>query len=142
MPRFVEDIVACHHEASKRRRAGLPIWDNTIPLRTILKSYEAFGDDLTPSQAAEACQRISTQLKAYLPPAWFERKNKNFDEEFNELVEHLGTATEETFAGSREDAPVDLLDNLLEQLYDWADRQRVWLGAEATAETTTPRMRG
>lgn len=35
MPRSIESIVSCHQVASARRRAGRPIWDLVIPIKSV-----------------------------------------------------------------------------------------------------------
>lgn len=128
MPRTVESIVACHQEARARRRAGRPIWDASVPIKSLLQDCAGAGDDISASQAAELCHRMHALLRARLPPTWLDVNDPNFSFSLDELMDELRDASTDGFSNAEWGTPVEQINGLLDQLYDWADRHRVWIG--------------
>jgi hypothetical protein len=122
MPRTVESILANHNAAVALRRAGKSIWQHRIPLHSLLASADPNAD----ADGVVALAREIGQLIRRLPARLFE----DFDlEEVTQLFETL--TADEVREGCKRDhcSPLDVLDDLLDQLYDACDRNRIWTGA-------------
>lgn len=126
MPRTIESILACHDVATARRQAGKRIWDLQLPLKPVLKAYEPFGDNLTAAQATQMCHQIGAVLLATVPQAWRDVKDSHYSMDFEDVFDWLTQATEGDFK-DEEDTPCDVVNGYLDTLYDWADRNRVWI---------------
>jgi len=129
MPRTIESIVDCHREAQKRRRSGRPVWDVSLPLAAIKKDYEAAGDDLTVTQAIAMSHRIGVMLQAGVPADWRKPGHRNFSYDYEEMIERFQQADESDFKQTKDwtNTTTETMNELLEELYDWGDRCRVWL---------------
>lgn len=129
MPRTIESILACHQAATTRQRAGKPSWALSLPLRAVMAPYSAFGDDLTAEQAVEMSHRIGVMLKG-VPAAWRTPDHDNYSMDFEDLFDRFEQASVSDFTPSKEwpDSPCESLNYWLDELYDWGDRYRVWLG--------------
>lgn len=114
MPRTIEDLMANHSVANERRRAGRSVWDYAVKIKAILR---CFGDRPTDEESITAGGKIATALRAVLPPEWVDRSHDDLDEDLALIIEDLESPP-----------PRDALNETLDQLYDWADRKRVWLG--------------
>lgn len=130
MPRTIESIVECHRAARVRRRAGKPIWDVTLRVKDLMEPYKEFGDDLTAAQAIELSHKIGALLDAKVPAAWREANHANYSLDFEDLVERFAQASVSDFTPTKEhpDEPVDVVNQWLDELYDWGDAFRVWIG--------------
>lgn len=130
MPRTIESIVECHRVATERRGVGKPIWDVKVPLRALLAEFAAFGDDLMAEQAVDMSHRLFVLLKTCVPAAWREHEHDNYSMDFEDLMERLEQATAADFTPTKDwsDTPCEVVNAWLEELYDWGDRYRVWLG--------------
>lgn len=118
--RTIENIVSCHVAVRSRALAGLPAWDRKIKIKDLLED-----DEDTNEHIVSVAHQLSDRLKAGLPVDFFNFKSNQFDAEIDEIVAY--------FAEMRvDDEPngqlVDYFDDWLNQLYDWADAKRVWLG--------------
>lgn len=128
MPRTIESIVASHEAATARRKAGRPIWDLTVTIKPLL--HESAPEDLTVDGCARIARAIAAELKRKIPEAWRDTAHDNFNLDFEDLLERLEQATSADFEIGKDDfnlEPVNLLDGWLDELYDWADRYRVWV---------------
>ena len=125
MPRFVEDIVACHEHASALRRAGKPIWSHTINLHGILENARG-------QQSAEQVQAGAKLLAAEirrLPKKYFDHADDACNFDFLNAVEELEAMTAESLiqdCKDSDDDPADVLDGWLVEIYNWCDANRVW----------------
>lgn len=100
MPRTVDHIVATHRLAAERRKAGKPIWDETIDLTHVWDD-----DDLSFEEKRDA---IVARLKT---SRWF----KN-DPQPQAIVDVLAQTEN-----------VDEFDGWFDELYDHADYARIWI---------------
>lgn len=130
MPRTIESIVSSHQAAATRRRAGKSAWDATIKLKDVLADYKDAGDDLSAEQAVEMSHRIALLLKLGVPAAWRHHEHDNYHMDFEDLFERFEQASIADFTASpgSSETPCEVIDDLLDQLYDWGDRYRVWFG--------------
>lgn len=130
MARTVETIVMSHRMAHQRRAAGKPIWDLRIPIKACLAEFEDAGDALTAEQAVELANRIGQVLHAQVPAGWRTFESEHFSYDFEDLQERFAQASIHDFTPTADitETPVEVIDGWLEELYDWADRNRVWLG--------------
>lgn len=130
MPRTVESIVACHREASARRRVGRPSWALTLRLKDVLAQYAEAGDGLTAEQAVEMSHKIGLLLNVGVPAAWRTADSDNYSMDFEDLFERFEQVGLSDFTATKEwpDSPCEVINAWLDELYDWGDRHRVWLG--------------
>lgn len=125
MPRTTEHIVACHEHATALRRAGKPIWAHKVNLQSILDASN--GQD-TPEQVAEIGHKLAKELRR-LPSKYFDQSNDECDFDFLNAVEELEQMTAKSLIAdckNSEDKPTDVLDDWLDEIYDWCDRNRIW----------------
>jgi hypothetical protein len=62
-----------------------------------------------------------------LPKKFFDVHSKDCDQSFLDTVEWLECITEKDFQMAG-DEPADMLDGFLEDIYDFFDKERVWIG--------------
>lgn len=131
MPRTVESIVASHQAARTRRAAGKPSWALQVDIKAILAQYEDAGDDLTAEQAIELSKKIGAALRAAVPASWFDANSEHFTYDFEDNLERFEQASASDFTPTDDcpdDEPAEVINAWLDELYDWGDRSRVWLG--------------
>lgn len=128
MPRTIESIVHNHQVARARRKAGRPVWDKQIPVRKLLGEYSQFGDELAPAQAVEFCGKLFSLLSLHVPKDWrkFEDSNTHWSYGFEEVMERLEFMAEDDCSDTDGVTPADVINEIMDELYDWADAQRVW----------------
>lgn len=126
MPRTVESIVASHEAARALRARGKPIWDVIVPIGAIALARDQMGDDLTPEQAFSIATQLGQALLPRIPSAWREAGHRKFSYDFEDLAMVFEGLTLSDFVDT-EDDPGDVLDGIMEQMYDWADGARVWI---------------
>lgn len=122
MPRTIDSIVENHQVARERRNAGKPVWDHRINIKEIL-----FRNRLneTNEHAATVGNELSTLLKQSVPKAWLDISSPDFDDDIDNYIDWLSHLKG---AGEAQGAVLEDLNSILDQLYDWADHKRVWLG--------------
>ncbi|MBP3062022.1 hypothetical protein SAMN05216576_107196 [Ectopseudomonas chengduensis] len=125
MPRTIESIVENHRVAAERRTAGKPVWDMTIDIKSILHEDQS---NTSNEHAAKVANRIGALLRSSVPTAWLEYGSSRVDFTLLEIVEGMEAQEPDSYEGETAFTPLDDLNNMLDQLYDWSDRQRVWLG--------------
>ncbi len=129
MPKTIELMVDCHRAAEERRRQGRHIWDLNLPLKALLSEYEGLGEEMTVEQAIELSHRIGAMLNAGVPAQWHTPEHRNFSFDYEEMFERFAQADASDFTKTADfnEEPVDVIDEWLDELYDWGDRCRVWL---------------
>ena len=128
MTRYIEDVVANHQAASARRKAGKPIWDVKVPLQSLLNEAP---DDISEQNAADIAHQIGRLLREKLPPEFLSVGNESYNGDIDELIgrfEEVSAENLKLLMQNENNDAADCLDVLLEELFDWADRYRVWLG--------------
>lgn len=128
MPRTVEHIVACHQAASALRAAGKPIWDKKINVRAIIQEDQ---DNESPEHVAAISVRIAKLIRNTLPESFFDITHENYCSDLEDTVEALESCTVESLADDKKlmgIEAVDMFNDWMDALYDWADVNRVWLG--------------
>ncbi len=112
-PRNIDQIVATHRAATARRQAGKPTWERSINIKDLLST-----DDLSDENCARLGREVAERLKVGLPKTWLEN-----DFELEEIIEHFESITPYDVYPALAD-----FNNALDDLYDWGDARRVWLG--------------
>lgn len=102
MSRSIEHIVDTHAVAAERRRAGRPVWDETI--------HVAFFHDETLSFKRKRNMFVAAVKRS----AWF--KGEDELSELHQVVDEISDA---------EDA--DHFDFCINEIYDMADFDRIWI---------------
>ncbi len=127
MPRTIETIVANHQLASALRAAGKPIWPHKINIKAILREEQSNED---PGILAAKANQIAKLLRAQVPARMLDCTDPDSDYDLIDVVELMEECTGATLADELEDgvSPVEIINDWLELLYDWADANRVWLG--------------
>lgn len=123
MARDIDQIVETYEKASALRAAGLPVWNRTINIKDVLRSDQSNSSE---EHAAWVANQIGSLLRRGLPEELLDWSNT--DTEALEIVDGFEALRPDSYADDRTyTAPQDLND-MLARLYDWADRERVWLG--------------
>ncbi|MFY0990900.1 hypothetical protein [Halomonas sp. C05BenzN] len=124
MSRSLDGLLASHQLAEQRRAAGKPVWDRRLRLKDLLAvSPDATSDE----RAAWVANRIAERLRRQLPAAWLET-GEEMDFELLEVVDGMAALTPSSYDDDEDFSVLEDLNNMLGQLYDWADRRRVWIG--------------
>jgi hypothetical protein len=105
MARSVEHLVDMHRLAAERRAAGLPVWSATLRIK------QHFTDAEHGPEFEAARDAIVAAVKA---SGWFRREDEF--SRLHEVVDGLADAD-----GAEE------FDAWLDELYDLADYDRVWV---------------
>jgi hypothetical protein len=127
MPRTIEHIVDCHVAATKLRKAGKPIWNKEIPVKAILQEDPK---NETIEHIASVSVRIGKLLKSTVPPYFLDEKSELFNGDLNDLIVEFSECTVASLRVYEENGieAIDQLNELLDELYYWADSNRIWLG--------------
>lgn len=125
MPRTIESIVENHRVAAERRAAGKPVWDRKIDVKAILQEDQSNGSN---EHAAEVANRIGALIRSRVPAAWLDWNSDDLDEDLTQIVEGMEALKPDSYEGEADFTPLDDLNSMLDQLYNWADGKRVWLG--------------
>lgn len=126
MPQFVEDIVACHIEATQRDREGRPRWDGQLEFMSVIRPLaERLGkgdDTLTAQELLDGFRAVAKEIRDKVPQA----QSKFFEAGDDDLEHFVLTLEQEWSLNYIEMAEeiFDEFDELLERLYDWGDRNR------------------
>lgn len=123
--RTIEGIVASHRAATELRNAGKPIWSRTIHLNPIINQGR---NDRSEANCAKMGNEIAALLRSSLPKAELDWDNTSADTGLIEIVEGMESLTETSYADCDDYSVREDMKNMLHGLYDWADRNRVWLG--------------
>lgn len=116
----IDQILDTHQLAQQRRAAGKPVWDRTIRIKDLL------SDDASEESAARIAREIAARLKRQLPAAWVET-GEEVDVALMEVIDGMASLTADSYADDDSYSAVEDLNNMLAELYDWADRCRVWV---------------
>lgn len=127
MPRTVEHIVACHQAARALRKAGKPIWNKRIDVKSII--HEDQGNE-SPGHISKISQRIAALIRSQVPASYFDIGHEHLDFDFVDAVEAMESCTIEELAHDKANGceAVEMFNGWLETIYDWADVNRIWLG--------------
>lgn len=127
MPRTIEGIVASHRHAAALRQAGRPIWTRQVRIRDLLVPT----GDRSIERVSGVAIEIAARLRRALPPSFFDITDDEYERDLDEAVEDLESYTVDALTRLEKEeglAATDMLDARLDELYDWADRSRTWLG--------------
>jgi hypothetical protein len=118
MARDLDHLVSTHQHAAQLRREGKPIWKCEVPVRTI---FNANRDKSAPTIALLIAAQLRTRFTKQVA---IERYDEDFDGEIYDVVYRLEDIGKETMPDAN---TTDWFDDVLDDLYDWADHNRVWL---------------
>ena len=104
MPRTVEHIVETHRIASNLRRAGRPIWSETIDLSAF------WGDNSLDFET-----KRDMICDAFRRSRWY-RNSVHTEDSIIEIVDHLADAED-----------WDDFNGWWDEMYDLADYARIWI---------------
>lgn len=135
MTRSVEILVAAHVAAHARRRRGQDPWAHRIPVAGFLEGLVGRRE---PEAIASRCLGLAALLRAHLPSDWLDPASRDYDRDLDEMVDRLEGVTAEALAQDPAREPVEFLDAALEELYDWADLNRVSCGLPGAREPRDP----
>lgn len=127
MPRTIESILENHRLASDRRKAGRPTWDHTANIKAVIHEDQR---NTSAEHIADISVRMAKILRARLPARYFDISHADYDFDFVDAVESMETCTVEGLAIDKEQgcSAAEMLNGWLDTVYDWAGRNRVWLG--------------
>ena len=125
MPRTVESILACHQAATALREQGKPIWAATFNFAGMLPQGLSSAAGLSDEQAKALGKRYAEVIR-HQP---FVKKGEFLDFESNDFSDELNMVIEnlECIGSDEGTTCLQALGEAIEQLYDWADRKRVWV---------------
>lgn len=123
MDRNIDQIVETHRLAQERRSAGRPVWDRTIDIKGVLRRDQS---NTSAAHAASVANEIGLILRLSLPVELLDWSND--DTEALEIVDCLESLRPDSYADDPTYSALQDLNDTLARLYDWADRERVWLG--------------
>jgi hypothetical protein len=128
MPRTPEHILECHKPDSALRKVGKPVWNKVINIKSIQKEDPK---NITAEHVVSVSNRIGKLVRSRLPASFFDMQNDDYDDDFVTLIEDLTTCSLETLETDLLNgcSPEQMINMWLNELYDWADRQRIWLGS-------------
>ncbi len=126
MARTIESIVESHRQARTLRAAGKPIWTYRADIRSIMQESR----DQSIERIVDIATRIAATLRRALPEHFFDVTSDDYDMVIDEAVEDLESYTVEGLRELEAEGigAVSMFDGRLEEIYDWADRNRLWLG--------------
>lgn len=124
MPRTLESIVRNHEVAVQRRAAGKPIWDRQLKIKHFLQENP---DKTSDERAAWVANRIAETIKLSVPAAWLDVTDEATDWELLEVVDGMADLRPDSYDDDDDFSPLEDLNNMLDELYDWADSKRVWI---------------
>ena len=124
MPQTVESKVANFRRARELKAQGKPSWIHNVDIRSVITESAETDIDTIMRVAHEVARR----LRAGLPPAFFDIADPAFDFDFNEAIEDLESYNLEYLDTLPGNEALNNLNGRLDEIYDWADRERVWLG--------------
>lgn len=101
------------------------MWDRTINIKEILHEDQS---NTSNEHAAQVANRIGALVRSRVPAAWLEIGSDEVDFDLIEIVEGMEALKPNSYYGEEDFTPLDDLNSMLDQLYDWADGKRVWLG--------------
>lgn len=119
-PRNLDGRVAAHQIGRARRARGLSRWERRIDIKRFITG------EASNEAATRIGKEIAAALRSGLRAGMLDHMHADYDGEIDEIVEHL----EHDIHGEagRGLAGVDALNDILSDLYDWADLNSVWLG--------------
>lgn len=73
---------------------------------------------------------IAKRLRGVLPTRFFDVSHPDYNFSFNEVLDHLSGLSAENMKEDLDDGidVVEMINDWLTEIYDWGDRNRVWLG--------------
>lgn len=95
-------------------------WKKTIPIKQHLEAEE----DLDAPEIIKRARAIANEFKTALPVNMFDIGDDMYDGVLCEAVEYL----EDFNMEMNHEKMIDTFDNILEDLYEWGDENRYWLG--------------
>ncbi len=127
MPRTIDSIMECHRAASERRAGGRPIWDRSIKFKSLLNQP---GANASAEYVSELARRIASMIRREAPASYFDLTSDDYEFDFNDVIEAMESCTVECLQGDLENGyePQAMLNGWLDELYTWADRNRIWTG--------------
>ena len=125
MPRTIESIVENHRVASERRAAGKAVWDSKINIKEILHEDQS---NTSNEHSAAVANRIGALVRSRVPATWLDISADEVDFDLIEIVEGMEALKPDSYDGEEDFTPLEDLNSMLDQLYDWADGKRIWLG--------------
>lgn len=112
MPRTIESIVENHQVAQERRKAGKPVWDRRLHIKHLL------NDDDSDENAQEVGRQIAAILRT---SSWLKADKENHGERLGDPEVQMAMEEFEDIAD------IDHFNAVLDNLYDLADADRVWI---------------
>jgi hypothetical protein len=128
MPRTIEHIVSTHEHARALRTAGNNIWPHSVDVKSIVREDQS---NTTAEAISSKARRVAALLRARLPTKFFDSTRDDYDFGFIDAVDAMESCTVEALAVDKQEAdmdPKDMLNEWMTVVYDWADRNRVWMG--------------
>lgn len=117
MPRTIDGILNAHRAARELREKRKPIWSRKIKIKDLL------GDDDSNENSVAVAHEIAKRFRAEMPNSTFDVRENEYDDEITSLIEDL-----ESFNLQMDQEICEVLNERIDEIYDWADVKRVWIG--------------
>lgn len=105
-------------------------WKKQINVRSIILENQS---NESPEHIADISVRIAKLIRASVSATYFDVTHNDYCIELDEVIDSMENCTIETLAEDKELSnmeAVDMINDWLQVLYDWADRNRIWLGGK------------
>ena len=127
MPRTIDHIIACHEAANALRNKNKPIWAATLRIKNLIPDgCDVMPDELSAEQASDLGKKIASAIKS-APIVkinnWLTIGDA-FDFDLSDIVDGLENITGIEESGMTAD---EELREVMDQLYDFADHNRIWI---------------
>ena len=118
MPRSIDGIVASHQAARSLRAQGKPIWSGQVQLKDLLTN-----DDVKKDDVVEIAHEMAARIRKSLDEKFFDINSDDYDDDLTMIVEDM----EIFHASNLGDDAQEVLNERLDEFYDWADHNRIWV---------------
>lgn len=118
-----QDVIL--HLVAQRRSAGKGPWDHRILIKHLLSDD---GANCSDNDAAALANQLAVQLRRSVPTDWLDEASESAEDELIEVVDGMEALRPNSYDNDPDMSPLEDLNGMLNQLYDWADKRRVWIG--------------
>lgn len=122
--------MSTHQIAEGRRKKGLKIWAASIDIKSIIRENQSSEDPVILLDKAKRIQKLIEMEARRVTPRLLDEADELCDIDFSEMLSDMSTYNLEDFELDSKNGvePVDVFNGWLNEIYDWADINRVWLG--------------
>lgn len=142
MPLTLEETVDYFKEQRARQAQGRTRWDRSLAFGVLL--FQTPANEVADPSHPDHVRKVATDIVELMKkefPELLDISSKKWDRALEEVVDRLEwiaeTDDKSVYCGDL----VENLDTALDELYDWADANRVFLDQAPPSEATPPGLR-